>query len=47
MCRNRYKEAEEKLTRMEALSDDEQDAYDNIDPDVMEQKIVWLTSLVS
>lgn len=47
VCDNRHKEAEQKLTRMEALSDGEQDVYDNIDPDVVNEKTVWLTSLVS
>lgn len=31
---------------MQALTDEEQDVYDNIDPDVMEEKTTWLTSLV-
>ncbi|CAN0082087.1 unnamed protein product [Ascophyllum nodosum] len=42
----RHKKAEQKLTRVQALSTDEQDMYDNIDPDVMEQKSTWLTSMV-
>lgn len=32
--------------KMEALSEEEQDIYDNIDTDVSEEKIAWLTSLV-
>lgn len=43
----RYKDAEKKLTRMEALTDEEQDVYDSIDLDVMEVKTTWLTALVS
>ncbi|CAM9366535.1 unnamed protein product [Ectocarpus sp. 12 AP-2014] len=42
----RYKEAEQKLMKMEALSNDEQEIYDSIDPDGVEEKTVWLTSLV-
>ncbi|CAN0161770.1 unnamed protein product, partial [Ectocarpus sp. 13 AM-2016] len=42
----RYKEAEQKLMKMEALSDEEQEIYDSIDPDGVEEKTVWLTSLV-
>lgn len=43
----RHIEAETKLTRMEMLTDQEQDVYDNIDLEVMEQKTSWLQSLVS
>lgn len=32
--------------KMEALSEEEQELYDNIDTDVAEEKTVWLTSLV-
>ncbi|CAM9197144.1 unnamed protein product [Scytosiphon promiscuus] len=42
----RHKEAEQKLMKMEALTDEEQEIYDNIDTDVAEEKTVWLTSLV-
>lgn len=33
--------------KMEALTEEEQEIYDNIDTDVAEEKTVWLTSLVS
>eukprot|EP00752_Nemacystus_decipiens_P002173 g2069.t1 len=42
----RHKEAEQKLMKMEALSVEEQEIYDNIDTDVANEKTVWLTSLV-
>lgn len=32
--------------KMEALTEDEQDIYDNVDTDVVQEKTVWLTSLV-
>eukprot|EP00904_Undaria_pinnatifida_P003248 jgi/Undpi1/12924/HiC_scaffold_7.g02590.m1 len=42
----RQKESEQKLTRMETLSAEEEDIYENVDVDVAAQKISWLTSLV-
>lgn len=42
----RQKESEQKLTRMETLTAEEEDIYENVDVDVAAQKHSWLSSLV-
>lgn len=46
-CFGRQKESEQKLTRMETLTPEEEDIYENVDVDVAAQKHSWLSSLVS
>lgn len=43
----RQKESEQKLTRMETLTPEENDIYENVDVDVAKEKTSWLSSLVS
>ena len=45
MCK-RFEELDEKLIRMEKLTPDEQDLYDNTDQTELEEKIRWLSANV-